>query len=122
MSAVYPIKFPDLFFTAKNPHQGKHINKLLAIMAAILPISVEFQIHQVVLAFQMSMAKKLCQKKADFLSKLLATKSKGINPKKMRKVKGDIGQAAKSNNPDSRLALMDIVFFKTFFLRVGSSE
>jgi hypothetical protein len=84
-------------------------------MAAMLPISVEFQIHQVVLAFQISMAKKLCQKKADFFSIPSATKSKGINPKKMKKVKGDIGQAAKSNNPERRLALMDIVFFKTFF-------
>jgi hypothetical protein len=37
------------------PHQGKHINKLLAMMAAIAPTLVEFQSHQVVEVFQISM-------------------------------------------------------------------
>jgi hypothetical protein len=91
-------------------------------MAAILPMSVEFQIHQVVLAFQISILKKICQKKADFFCSPSAINSKGVNPKKIRKVNGDTGQAANSNNPENRLALMEIVFFKTFFLSDGSSE
>jgi hypothetical protein len=91
------------------------MNKLLAIMAAMLPISVEFQIHQVVLAFHINKVKKLCQKNVDFFCRPSATNSKGVNPKKIRNVKGDTGQAAKSNKPENKLALMDNVFFKTFF-------
>jgi hypothetical protein len=92
------------------------------MMAATLPISVEFQIHQVVLAFQISMAKKQCQKKVDFFCWASAINSKGVNPKKIKKVKGETGHAPKSNNPENKLALIDNVFFKTYFLRVGSSE
>jgi hypothetical protein len=68
------------------------------------------------------MAKKICQKKDDFFCKLSAIKRSGVNPKKMRNVNGEIGHAAKSRIPENRLAPRDIVFFKTFFLRVGSSE
>ncbi len=93
------------------------MSKLLAMMAAILPMSVEFQIHQVVLAFQINKVKKLCQKNVDFFCRPSATNSKGVNPKKIRKVKGDTGQAAKSKKPDNKLAGIDIVFFKTFFFK-----
>jgi hypothetical protein len=68
------------------------------------------------------MAKKTCQKKEDFFCKLSAINKRGVNPKKIRNVNGDTGQAAKSNNPENRLALRDIVFFKTFILSIGSSE
>jgi hypothetical protein len=113
MSATYPTRFPDLFFTAKKPIQGKHINKLFAIMAATLPISVEFQIHQVVLAFQINKARKQCQKKFDFFSITSAIKRRGTNPKKMRKVRGDTGHAAKSRSPEKILKLMGTIFFKS---------
>jgi hypothetical protein len=68
------------------------------------------------------MDKKQCQKKVDFFCNPSATNSSGMNPKKMSNVNGDTGHAAKSNNPENMLALIDIVFFKTFFLRGGSSE
>ena len=100
---------------AKNPHQGKHMSKLLAMIAATLPISVEFQIHQVVLAFQMSKAIKLYQKKRDFFSILSAINNNGTNPKNMRNVKGDSGHAAKSRRPEKILKLMGMIFFNASF-------
>ena len=115
MRAKYPIRFPDLFFTAKKPIQGKHINKVLAIIAATLPISVEFQIHQVVLAFQINNARKLYQKKVDFLLMASAIKSNGINPKNIRNVKGETGQAAKSSIPENILKLKGTIFFNAKF-------
>lgn len=100
---------------AKNPHQGKHISKLLAMIAAMLPISVEFQIHQVVQAFQIRRATKQYQKKLDFFWILSAINNKGTNPKNMRKVKGDTGHAAKSSKPEITLKLMEIIFFNASF-------
>ena len=88
------------------------MSKLLAMIAATLPISVEFQIHQVVQAFQISRARKLYQKKLDFFCILSAINNKGTNPKNMRKVKGDTGQASKSRRPEKTLKLKGIIFFK----------
>jgi len=85
------------------------------MMAAILPISVEFQIHQVVQAFQIKCARKLYQKKWDFFKPLSAINSKGTNPKKIKKVKGDTGQAANSSKPENILKLSGMIFFKASF-------
>lgn len=84
-------------------------------MAATLPISVEFQIHQVVLAFQINSAIKLYQKKLVFFSIPSAIKRSGTNPKKIRKVKGDTGQAAKSRMPEKILKLKGMIFFNAKF-------
>jgi hypothetical protein len=85
------------------------------MMAAILPISVEFQIHQVVLAFQISSARKLYQKKLDFFWILSAINNRGTNPKNMRNVKGDTGHAAKSRSPENILKLKGMIFFNADF-------
>jgi hypothetical protein len=79
---------------AKYPTQGMHMSKLLAIMAAILPISVLFQIHQVVDPFQVRRAKNTSQKKCDFLLLFSAKYNRGQNAIKTRKNRGDTGHAA----------------------------
>ena len=84
-------------------------------MAATLPISVEFQIHHVVLAFQMSMAIKLYQKNFVFFSMIAAINKSGTNPKKMRNVKGDTGHAANSSIPEKTLKLSGMIFFNAKF-------
>lgn len=78
-----------------------HISRLLVIMAAIVPISVEFQIHQVVPVFQTSIVIKAQAKKRFRLISLSATISNGIHAINISAVSGDTGQAAKSSNPDN---------------------
>ena len=72
-------------------------------MAAMLPTSVEFQIHQVLPKFQIKIAEKQCQKKMDFLLLFSAIYISGQNPIKIKKVKGETGQAANSEMPDNKL-------------------
>lgn len=71
----------------------------LAIIAAMLPNSVEFQIHQVVPTFQINKLKKANPIKVLIFVVECATQSKGTNAKKMQKVKGDTGQEATSSKP-----------------------
>ena len=76
-------------------------------MAAIDPTSVEFQIHQVVVAFQTNKAMNIYRKKWFFLGTVSATNNIGTNAKKIIKVNGETGHAANNNNPDKRLNQRD---------------
>ena len=62
-------------------------------MAAMLPMSVLFHIHQVVAALKMSSETKEYPKKLRHFFVLSATINKGTKATKMRKQNGDIGQA-----------------------------
>lgn len=96
----------------KNPSQGKHISKLLAAMAAILPTSVEFHIHQVLPIFQIKIAEKQYQKKCIFLVLFSAINNNGLNPKKIKKLSAETGQAANNIIPDNKLSPTEYLFFK----------
>jgi len=72
----------------------------LAIIAEIAPTSVEFQIHHVVHAFQVSVARKLKKKKCNLLLVRSAAYKSGIHTIKIRKVKGETGHAAYNNIPE----------------------
>jgi len=74
--------------------------RLLAMIAAMAPTSVEFQIHQVVHAFQTSAVKRLRKIKSILFSILSATYNKGIHAIKIRKVKGETGHAAYNKTPE----------------------
>ena len=67
------------------------------------PTSVEFQIHQVLHAFQASVVKRLKKIKGSLFSIRSATYSNGIQAIKIRKVKGETGHAA-YNKPPERIA------------------
>lgn len=68
-------------------------------MAAMVPISVEFHIHQVVPLFQISNARKERPKKPEALRARSAAISKGIHAIKIKGSNGDTGHAANNNNP-----------------------
>jgi hypothetical protein len=72
-------------------------------MAAILPTSVLFQIHQVVDAFQMINVMKEKPKNLFLFCVLSATNNKGINAMKIKNVSGDTGHDANNNTPDKIL-------------------
>ena len=93
------------------PHHGKHISRLLAIKAAIEPTSVEFHIHQVAAAFQVSMARKQSRKKNLLCTTFSARYSNGIKAMNIKKVNGDTGHAAHNKTPDKKLRPKAAVFF-----------
>jgi hypothetical protein len=88
-----------------------HINKLFAVMAAMVPTSVEFHIHQVVPVFQHNMAIKICQKKAVFFKGSAASTSKGIQATKISRVRLETGQAAISRQPANRVSAQRVIVF-----------
>ncbi len=73
------------------------------MMAPIAPAAVEFQIHQVVPAFQINMASKAYKKKR-ILSVRSAIISRGTQAINMSGVNGDTGQAAMNNMPEAILS------------------
>ena len=88
------------------------IKKLLAIMAPIAPAAVEFQIHQVVPAFQINMLSKAKRKKRILFSSLSPNNNSGTHEIKIRGVKPASGQAQTNNRPDKTLNIKDENFFK----------
>ena len=83
------------------------MSKLLAIIAAILPTSVLFQIHQVVVAFQINRAIKQCKKNVFLFVTVSATNNNGTNPKNSKQVKEEVGQAAHKIRPEHILITKD---------------
>jgi hypothetical protein len=81
-------------------------------MAAILPTSVEFHIHQVLPIFQIKIAAKQYQKKCIFLVLFSAIKNSGQIAIKIKKLSGETGQAANSIIPDKKLNPTKYLFFK----------
>jgi len=79
-----------------------HISRLFARNAPIAPGNVELIIHQVVDTFQNSMAKYIHRKKFLLLMPCISIQSNGMKAIKIRKVSGEMGQAAKSNMPERR--------------------
>src|SRR6185436_1867986 len=88
-----------------------HISRLLARNAPIAPGNVELMIHQVVETFQNSIAKYTHRKKLLLLMPCISIQNNGMNAKKIRKVSGEIGQAAKSNMPERRERMPGCIFF-----------
>ena len=79
-----------------------HISRLFARNAPIAPGNVELMIHQVVETFQKSMAKYIHRKKFLLLMPCISIQNNGMKAKKIKKVSGEIGQAANSNMPESK--------------------
>jgi glutamate racemase len=75
------------------------MSKLLVKIAAIVPTSVLFQIHQVVKVFQINKATNEYRKKEILLVTLSATINKGTHAKKIKKVKDEAGQEAHNKMP-----------------------
>jgi|LakMenE01Jun11ns_1017448.scaffolds.fasta_scaffold7038609_1 hypothetical protein len=75
------------------------MSRLLAIIAATLPTSVEFHIQYVVPIFQMSTDKKVYPKKWSFLVTLLAIISRGTHATNKRRANQKTGHATTSNRP-----------------------
>ena len=73
---------------------------LLANMAAMPPGTVEFMIHHVVETFQMSIARYVHRKKTLRRGFWFSSHNKGMKPTKIKKVRGETGQAAKSKMPE----------------------
>ena len=92
----------------------------MAIIAATAPTSVEFQIHQVVMAFQVSSVIKAYTKKLLRCCTISARYNKGRKAIKIRKVNGDTGQLAHNSNPDKRLKPVYDRFFKAGKFRGGN--
>jgi hypothetical protein len=88
-----------------------HINKLFAVMAAMVPTSVEFHIHQVVPVFQHNMAISICQKKVIFFMGEAARASRGIQAKKIKPVRVETGQAAINRQPANRVSAQRVIVF-----------
>lgn len=80
-------------------------------MAAILPTSVLFHIHQVVAALKTSRETKEYPKKLRRLFVLSATISSGTNAKNIKKQNGDTGQEPYNNTPASKLKKNNNPFF-----------
>jgi hypothetical protein len=80
-------------------------------MAAIVPTSVEFHIHQVVPVFQINMAMKICQKKVVFFIGRAVSVSKGIQPIKISRVRVETGQAANNSKPANRVSAQRVIVF-----------
>jgi hypothetical protein len=80
-------------------------------MAAMVPTSVEFHIHQVVPVFQHNMAIKICQKKVVFFNGSAASTSKGIQATKISRVRLETGQAAINRKPANRVSAQRVIVF-----------
>ena len=81
-------------------------------MAPIAPGAVEFQIHQVVPAFQINMLSNAKRKKRILFSSLSANTNKGTQAIKIKGVNPASGHAQTSNRPDKRLNNSGENFFK----------
>ena len=81
-------------------------------MAPIAPAAVEFQIHQVVPAFQMNMLRSANRKNRILFSSLSANNKRGTHAIKISGVNPASGQALTSNRPDKTLNAKDDNFFK----------
>lgn len=88
------------------------IKKLFATIAPIAPAAVEFQIHQVVPAFQMNMASKAKRKKRIRLLSLSAINNSGTQATKINGVKPASGHAHTSSKPETTLNIKGENFFK----------
>ncbi len=86
------------------------MKKAFVMMAPMAPAAVEFHIHQVVPAFQISMARKH-RRKNRILSVLSANTSSGIQAINIKPVKGDVGHEQTNNNPDIMLKVIGWYFF-----------
>ena len=80
-------------------------------MAASAPTSVEFQIHQVVHAFQTSVVIKQKKKKLNRFFVRSAVWSSGIHAIKTKKVKGETGHAAYNKIPERKAKPGNCIFF-----------
>lgn len=81
------------------------------MIAPTAPGAVEFQIHQVVPAFQINMLNR-ANKKKGILSSFSANNNNGTHATKIRGVKPASGQAHTNNRPDRTLNIRDERFFK----------
>ena len=74
--------------------------KLLAMIAAIAPTSVEFHIHHVVHAFQTKVVNMVKKIKCNLFSILSATNNNGIHAIKIKNVKGETGHDVYNKIPE----------------------
>jgi hypothetical protein len=84
----------------RNPIMGMHINKLLTMMANHAPSISAFQIHQVVLMFQVKRARYINPKNFNPDSFFCSIMNNGMKAKKMATVMLLMGHATKNNKPE----------------------
>ncbi len=92
------------------------------MIAEMAPTSVEFQIHQVVLAFHNNVVTKAYKKKESLFGTLSATYNKGTHATKMSAVRDETGQAANNKMPDSAASPVADNFFNQQILADDVSE
>ena len=83
------------------------------------PGAVEFQIHQVVPAFQINMLRRAKRKNFMRLSSCSAMYRSGTQAIKISGVKAETGQAKTNNSPEMQLNKRDEGFFKKKGLNTG---
>ena len=88
------------------------MSTVFTIMAAMEPGPVEFQIHQVVSAFQVIIDKAHQPTKAHFRGCCCASRKSGMSAMNIKKVVGNGGHAAASNIPDANDKMRGCIFFK----------
>ncbi len=85
----------------RKPMSGIHMSKLFTMMASQAPSISAFQIHQVVLMFQVNVARYIKPKNFKPEYSFRSINSNGINAKKMATVRFTVGHAIKNSNPES---------------------
>ena len=81
-------------------------------MASIAPGAVEFQIHQVVPAFQIVVVKSVNRKKRILFVSWSSIYKTGTRAIKIRAVREETGHAKTSNKPETILKKTGGIFFK----------
>ena len=85
----------------RNLISGMHMSKLFTMMASHAPSISAFQIHQVVLMFQVNVARYISPKNFIPLYSFRSINNNGINAKKMATVRFTVGHAIKNSKPES---------------------
>jgi hypothetical protein len=83
---------------------------LLNIIAAMVPTSVEFHIHQVVPVFQIRVVRNVQPKKRAAVIALSATINNGIQAININGIRKEAGHAMYSNNPDKMTRYKEDIF------------
>lgn len=84
-------------------------------MAAMVPTSVEFHIHQVVPVFQISVVRNVQPKKRAAVIFLSATINNGIQAMNINGINEEAGHAKYNNNPDKMTRYKEGVFTKDIY-------
>jgi hypothetical protein len=85
------------------------------MIAAMVPISVEFHIHQVVPVFQINVVRNVHPKKREAVISLSATINNGIQAIKINGIKEDAGHATYNSSPDNITRYKEGIFTSSIY-------